>query len=448
MDHPGALISHIASLPFAEIILKPFTLSIGVAIVFMLLFLGLVAFVSAAESAFFSLSPTDVEELKASSNKTDVRILQLTSAPKRLLATLLVSINFINIAIVVLSTYVMDSLFDFSHNPLTGFILQVVVITFLILMVGEVIPKIYATQNPLKASRVLLVFVLVLQRVFYPISSVLVYSTSLMDKLVKPKSHNISVDELSQALELTSDEDMPEEDHKILQGIVKFGNTIVKQVMKTRTGVTAVEQGISFKRLMTEITTSGFSRVPVYKETIDQIVGVLYTKDLLPYINEADDFSWQSMIRPPFFIPENKKIDDLLREFQFKKIHLAVVVDEYGGTSGIVTLEDVIEEIVGEINDEFDDDDLTYSKLDDNNYVFEGKALLNDVYRVLEIDSSSFENARGEADSLAGLLLELEKRIPKKGEIIQLANVQFTIESADNRRIKRVKITIERDEEE
>jgi gliding motility-associated protein GldE len=269
-----------------------------------------------------------------------------------------------------------------------------------------------------------------------------------MDKIVKPKTHNISVDELSQALELTSDEDIPEEDHKILKGIVKFGHTDVKQIMKPRMDVTAFGYDTNYKKLLAELTSFGFSRVPIYKESLDNISGVLYAKDLLPYINEKDDFNWQKNIRPPFFVPENKKIDDLLREFQFKKIHLAIVVDEYGGTSGIVTLEDVIEEIVGEINDEFDDDDLVYSKLDDHNYVFEGKAHLNDVYRVLEIDGEVFEEAKGEADTLGGLLLELERRIPKKGEKIRFENMLFTIESADNRKIKRVKITIDRNEEE
>ncbi|MCW3083264.1 MAG: gliding motility-associated protein GldE [Bacteroidetes bacterium] len=447
MDLPGVFITNL-HIPLSEVIIKPFTFGIGAAIVFMLIFLCIVALVSAAESAFFALTPTDLETLKESSSKTDDRILLLINKPKRLLATLLISINFINIAIVILSTYVMEGLFDFSQSPTLGFVIQVVVVTFLILMVGEVIPKIYSTQNPLRVARVLLFFIVLLQQIFYPISSVLVYSTSMINKLVKPKAHNISVDELSQALELTSDEDIPEEDHKILQGIVKFGNTDVKQIMKSRTDVTAIEFGTNYKKLLAEITNYGFSRVPIYKETIDQITGVLYTKDLLPYLNEADTFNWQGIIRPPFFVPENKKIDDLLREFQFKKIHLAVVVDEYGGTSGIVTLEDVIEEIVGEINDEFDDDDLTYSKLDDDNYVFEGKAHLNDVYRVLEIDGDVFEEAKGEADSLAGLLLELEGRIPKKGDLIKFENLLFTIESADNRKIKRVKITIERSNED
>lgn len=414
----------------------------------MLLLLLVVALVSAAESAFFSLSPTDMEELKTSGEKVDDKILALIEAPKRLLATLLISVNFINIAIVILSNYVIDELFDFSSNPLVGFITQVVAITFLILLIGEVTPKIYATQNPLRTARVLLFFVQLLQRAFYPLSSLLIFTTSLLDKIIKPRAHNISVDELSKALELTVDEDIPEEDHKILKGIVKFGNTDVKQIMRSRVDVIAFESSLGFTKLLDAITSSGFSRVPIYKGTLDNVAGVLYTKDLLQYMDEKDDFNWHSIIRPPFFVPENKKIDDLLREFQYKKIHLAVVVDEYGGTSGIVTLEDVIEEIVGEINDEFDDDDLIYSKLDDFNYVFEGKAHLNDVYRVLQIDGEAFEDVKGEADTLAGLILELEERIPTKNEKIQFKNLSFTIEAADNRRIKRVKVTIEPNEVE
>ncbi len=415
---------------------------------FVLLFI--VALVSAAESSFFSLTPTDREELNTSDSKVDHKILLLIEKPKRLLATLLISINFINIAIVILNASFIfgeDGLFDFPGSPTIGFVIQVVVVTFLILLVGEVTPKIYATQNPLKASRRLIYFVLILQQLFYPLSSFLIFITSLLDKVIKPQSHNISVDELSQALDLTSDEDIPEEDHKILKGIVKFGNTDVKQIMQSRMHVTAFEYKLGYTKLLADLTAFGFSRVPIYKETLDNIVGVLYTKDLLQYINEADNFNWQGIIRPPFFVPENKKIDDLLREIQSKKIHLAVVVDEYGGTSGIVTLEDVIEEIVGEINDEFDDDDLVYSKLDNDNFVFEGKAPLNDVARILEIDGADFEDAKGEADTLAGLIIEIEGRIPTKNEKISFKKLNFIIESADNRKIKRVKITIERDEE-
>lgn len=419
------------------------------AILTIFVLLIIVALVSAAESAFFSLSPTEMEELKTSDTKTDKKILTFIDAPKRLLATLLISVNFLSIAIVILnSTFIFgeEGLLDFSQSPLLGFVIQVVVITFLILLVGEVTPKIYAVQNSLKVTRRLVYFVKSLQSLFYPISSFLIYSTSLLDKLIKPKSHNISIGELSQALELTNDEDLPAEDHKILRGIVKFGNTDVKQIMKPRVDVTAFEYGTGYKKLLEDITSFGFSRMPIYKETLDNIAGVLYTKDLMQFLKNADDFKWQEIIRPPFFVPENKKIDDLLREFQHKKIHLAIVVDEYGGTSGIVTLEDVIEEIVGEINDEFDDDDLTYSKLDECNFVFEGKAHLNDVYRIIEIDGDEFEDVKGEADTLAGLIIEIEGRIPTKNEKIKLRNLIFTIESADNRKVKRVKITVVKNE--
>jgi len=337
-------------------------------------------------------------------------------------------------------------LFDFSGNPLLGFIVQVVAVTFLIILVGEVTPKIYATQNPLNTSRTLVFLVQFLQGLFYPVSSFLIASTSLIDKVIKPKSHIISVNDLSQALDLTKDEDIPDEDHKILKGIVKFGNTDVKQIMKPRVDITAFEVSSGYKKLLEDMTQSGFSRVPIYKEKLDTIVGVIYAKDLLPFLNEDDNFNWQSIIRPPFYVPENKKIDDLLKEFQHKKIHLAMIVDEYGGTSGIVTLEDIIEEIVGEINDEFDDDDIVYSKLDSNNFVFEGKAHLNDVCRIMQIDSTMIEEVKGESDTLAGLILEVEGRIPAKGEKISFRNLDFIIESADNRKIKRIKVTINREE--
>ncbi len=443
MDIASCIYFLTSSSPLISIILKPFTFSVLLAILGTLLLLLLVALVSAAESAFFSLSPTDHDTLETSNENNDKKILTQTDSPKRLLATLIISVNFLSIAIIILSTYITEGLFDFSNNPTLGFIIQVVAITFLILLIGEVTPKIYSIQNPLRVSRSLINMVLVLQRIFYPISSFLILITSLLDKYVKHKAHNISVDELSHALELTVDEDIPEEDHKILKGIVKFGNTDVKQIMHSRMDVIAFESDLGYRKLLDAITNSGFSRVPIYKTSLDNVIGILYTKDLLQYIDEQDDFNWHSIIRPPFFVPENKKIDDLLREFQYKKIHLAIVVDEYGGTSGIVALEDVIEEIVGEINDEFDDDDLIYSKLDDLNYVFEGKAPLNDVYRVLQIDGEEFEGAKGEADSLAGFILEIEGRIPTKNEKIQFKNVTFTIESVDNRRIKRVKVTVE-----
>lgn len=432
-------------IPVIGVVIHSFSISILFAILAIVVLLVLIAFVSAAESAFFSLSPNEMEELKSSDTTTDEKILDLINAPKRLLATLLISVNFLSIAIVILNSafvFGADALFDFTDSPTLGFVVQVVLITFLILLVGEVTPKIYATQNSLSATRALVYFVNVLQRIFYPISSFLIFSTSLLDKVIKPQTHNISIDELSQALDLTKDDEMPEEDHKILQGIVKFGNIEVQQIMKSRMDVAAFDYDTSYTKLLQSITNSGFSRLPIYKGTLDNIAGVLYTKDLLQSINKGDDFNWRTIIRPPFYVPENKKIDDLLREFQSKKTHLAVVVDEYGGTSGIVTLEDVIEEIVGEINDEFDDDDLTYSKLDSNNFVFEGKAHLNDVFRIIEADDDEFEDAKEKADTLAGLIIEIEGRIPTKNEKINFKNLVFTIESADNRRIKRVKITV------
>ena len=404
----------------------------------------MVAMFSAAESAFFSLSLADREKLKVSESKTDIKLLELINQPKRVLATLLISINFVNIAIVILSTFIISSLFDFSHNPTLGFVIQVVAVTFLILLVGEVIPKIYATQKPLKAARFMLYPVLSLQKIFYPLSSFLIFSTSIIDKRVKQRGHSISVDQLSQALDLTNENELQKGDHEILKGIVKFGNVDVKQVMKSRMDVTAFDFEMSYKELLNNILASGFSRIPIYKETFDHVAGVIYIKDLLPHL-QKETFEWQSLIRPPFFVPESKKLDDLLKDFQHKKIHLAIVVDEYGGTSGIVTLEDIIEEIVGEINDEFDDDDIVYSKLDENNFVFEGKVLLNDLYRIMEMDGKSFEDAKGESDTLAGFLIELKGKIPLKNEKISFKNLYFKIESADNRRIRRVKVTIVRD---
>lgn len=411
----------------------------------MLLLLMVSAWISAAETAFFSLTPSDVVYLKNSDAKTDTKILQLIDKPKRLLATLLIGLNFVNIAIVILSTFIIADLFDFSGNPALGFLVQVVVVTLLILVVGEIIPKVYAAQHPLPISRLMFYPVVFLGKLFYPLSSLLIFSTSIIDKRFKQKGINVSVDELSHALELTSKTEIPQEDREILKGIVRFGNIDVKQIMKYRMDVIAFEYDTNFKELLSNILSSGFSRVPVYKETLDTISGVLYIKDLLPHLNEDENFNWQSLIRPSFFIPENKKIDDLLKEFQHKKIHLAIVVDEYGGTSGIVTLEDVIEEIVGEINDEFDDDDLVYSKLDDENYVFEGKVPLNDLYRIMEIDGGPFEKIKGDADSLAGFLIELQGKIPQKNEKIHFSNLSFNIESADSRKVKRVKVTISKD---
>lgn len=406
------------------------------------------ALISGSEVAYFSLSPTDKEEIENNKVKSANIILSLLERPKRLLATILIANNFVNVAIVILSTYLTEGLmpeslkndYNFFGFNLELFI-QIVVVTFLLLLLGEVIPKIYANRSPLKLASFMAYVIYYLRAVLTPFSSILVKSTNFIDKRIKKKGHNISVDELSHALELTSDDNQTEEDHKILEGIVKFGNTDVKQVMTSRVDTVCIDIEKPFSEVIDIILDSGYSRIPVYSESFDNIKGVLYIKDILPHL-QKEEFAWNKILRKPFFVPENKKIDDLLREFQTMKIHLAIVVDEYGGSSGIISLEDILEEIVGEISDEFDDDDLVYSKLDDLNYVFEGKTSLNDMYRVLDINEDVFEEAKGEAETLAGLVLELFGKIPVKGEKTKLNDYQITIEAADKRRVKRVKLSL------
>ncbi len=418
-------------------------LSLVLAIVTMCLLLLCSALISGSEVAYFSLSPLQLEDLNKSKGKNSKRVLQLLESPKKLLATILIGNNFVNVGIVILSTFVVNGLFDFSnYAPYVAFLVQVVAVTFLILLIGEVIPKVYATRHADRLARFMAIPLIGMNKFFTPLSWALVRSTSVIDKRIKKKGANISVDELEHALELTADESSSDEEQKILKGIVKFGNTDVKQIMKPRLDVVAFEYNTSYEELMPGIVESGYSRIPIYKESFDKIVGILYIKDLLPYINETLTFEWQSLIRTPMFVPENKKIDDLLKEFQEKKVHLSIVVDEYGGTSGIVSLEDILEEIVGDITDEFDDDDLVYSKLDNNNYVFEGKTPLMDMYRVLNIDGDIFEECKGDSDTLAGFVLEQAGKIPLKNEKINFENYVFTIEAADKRRVKRIKVTI------
>lgn len=407
----------------------------------MLLLLCCSALISGSEVAYFSLGPNDTENIESDKSKKTQLLLSLLEKPKRLLATILITNNFVNVAIVIISTYLTDIFLDDSFGEKSKFIIQVVIVTFLLLLLGEVIPKVYANRRPLFLAKFMAYPIYYLRIILSLPSSFLVQSTNFIDKRIKKKGHNISVDELSQALELTSDENSNEEDQKILEGIVKFGNTDVKQVMTSRVDVVSIEENTSFEEIIKIILDSGYSRIPVHKDSFDNIKGVLYIKDLLPHLKK-NKFNWISLIRKPFFVPENKKIDDLLKEFQNTKIHLAIVVDEYGGSSGIISLEDILEEIVGEISDEFDDDNLTYSKLDDFNYVFEGKTLLNDMYRVLNIDGQEFEELKGESESLAGLVLELFGKIPQKNEKLKLNDYQITIEAADKRRIKRIKLTL------
>ncbi len=397
--------------------------------------------VSGSEVAFFSLNPVDVEELEKNQTKSAKTALELIDKPKDLLATILIANNFINISIVILSTYLSDIIFN--QNPYKIFI-DVVAITFIILLFGEVIPKVYATKNGLKLSQLMASPLKFIGNAFpfNLLRKALVSGTSFLNNLTNKKAVDVSSDDLEHAINLTKEKSLDNEDHKILEGIVKFGSKDVKQIMKPRTEVVAFDIDTKYKELYQGIVKSGYSRIPIYKASFDKIEGVLFVKDLIPYIDESDDFKWQKLIREPYFIPETKKLDDLLKSFQEKKMHMAFVVDEFGGTSGIVTLEDVLEEIVGDISDEFDQDDISYSKLNENTYVFEGKTPLVDFYRVLDIDGKIFEEAKGESDTLAGFIIEQAGKILLKGEQIDFENYTFIVESADKRKINRVKVII------
>jgi gliding motility-associated protein GldE len=415
--------------------------------VLLLVLLACSALISGAEVAFFSLTPSDFEtnDEKAITKKLGI-VQRLLARPKKLLATILVANNFINIAIVLLFDSLSDDLFSGIQSNFYGidvrFIVEVGVVTFFILLFGEILPKIYANRNRISfavfMAQPLNVLDTLLSPISLPMRSATIY---LHDRYGKQKS-NISVDHLSQALEL-SNKDTTHEEQKILQGIVTFGNTDTKQVMKNRMDIFALNEEQSFKEILPEIMQHGYSRIPVYKDSIDNITGILYVKDLIPY-TDRKILDWKTLKREAYFVPENKKLDDLLNEFKEMKMHLAIVVDEYGGTSGLISLEDIIEEIVGEISDEFDDEDLIFSKLDDSTFVFEGKTPLKDFYKVIKPeDPEIFEDEKGEAETLAGFLLEISKGFPKKNEIISFHNYAFTIEAFEGKRIKQIKLTIE-----
>lgn len=400
------------------------------------------ALISGAEVALFSLSRTDLEDEELAAKNQIKIITKLLERPKKLLATILVANNFINIGIVILFAFLSEFMFASITSTLIKFIVDVIVVTFLILLFGEILPKIYASRNNLKFATFMAYPLRVLDVVFSPLSLPMrAITLTIHSRLGKQKS-NLSVDQLSQALELTSEHDTTKEEQKILQGIVSFGNTDTKQVMQPRIDVFALSIDQTYAEIVEEIVANGYSRIPVYQDNMDNIKGILYVKDLLPYLNEKE-FDWTSLLRDPFFVPENKKLDDLMSEFQEKKVHLAVVVDEYGGTSGLVSLEDIIEEIVGDISDEFDDEDLIFSKLDDKNYVFEGKTALKDFYKIIKLeDDTVFEDNKGEAETLAGFILENSGGFPKRNSKIKFENYVFTIESLDKKRIKRVKVTL------
>lgn len=432
----------------------PLDLILGLAV--LILLLACSAMISGAEVAYFSLSRADLDEMGESDLRLRKQALTLLKRPKKLLATILVANNFVNVGIVILSTYLTAKNIPqetlnyllFGVIPI-GRVLEVFGITLIVLLFGEIIPKVYANQYAIGFSSAMSFPLYYMSILFTFLSVPLIKMTTIVDRLASAGNGQISVDELGHALELTRPESLRErEDQKILEGIVKFGNTDVKQIMKPRTDVEAFQSATSYRELLESFLESGYSRAPIYEDTLDKIVGIIHIKDLLPHIDETDGFNWQSLMRPPFFVPESKMIDDLLEEFREKKVHLAIVVDEYGGCEGLVTLEDIIEEIVGDISDEFDDDEVVYSKLDEDNFVFEGKTNLKQFYRVIKIDGERFEKNKGEADTLAGFILEQAGKIPAKNQKVSFENYDFTIESVDKRRIKRVKVTRLQTEEE
>jgi len=397
-------------------------------------------FASASEIAFFSLTPADLSELEDEKHPSDKKIHKLLADKERLLATILITNNFVNVAIIMLCNIFFMQVFNFG-SPLAEFLVLTVILTFLLLLFGEIMPKIFSAQNVLRFCRLSAPGLLACRSVFYPISSMLVHSTSFLNKRFSKKNHNISVDELSHALELTDKAEISEESN-ILEGIIRFGGETAKEVMTSRLDVVDLEIRTPYTEVLKCVVENAYSRIPIYAGTRDNIKGVLYIKDLLPHLNKGDNFRWQTLIRPAYFVPETKMIDDLLRDFQANKIHIAIVVDEFGGTSGIVTMEDIIEEIVGEIHDEYDDEERTYAVLNDHTWVFEAKTLLTDFYKVTKIDEETFDDVSGDADTLAGLLLELKGEFPVLHEKLSFNRYEFEVLEMDNRRILKVKFTI------
>lgn len=426
--------------------MNSFSLGAFLSLLSSIILLSFSAMISGSEVAFFSLEPRDIEKLKTNDiEASDRQILSFLKVPDRLLATILIANNFINVGIVILLSYFSNDLFNFQESPVLGFVLEVVVITFMLLLFGEIMPKVYATKHGLKMARLMALPLKYLERIFNPFVSFLISSTNFVNRHVSRKTGNISMDELSSVLELTSEE--LTEDKEMLEGIIKFGNISVAEIMTSRIDTVDLDIKSNYNKVMAVIVESGFSRIPVYHTSPDKIKGILYIKDLLPHLNKGENFRWQSLIRAPYFVPETKKINDLLEEFQTNKIHMAIVIDEYGGTSGIVTLEDILEEIVGEISDEFDDDETNYTRESDGSYVFEAKTMLNDFFKITGIDEVHFENVRGDADTLAGLILESRGEIPDKHEEITIANCKFKILAADDRRIKKLRVYILEDED-
>jgi len=415
---------------------------IGMVVVAILLFFS--AMISGSEVAFFSLTPQHIFALKEKSSRKEALVLKLLEKPERLLASILISNNFINVGIVIIASFVTGTVFNFAHSPVLGFVIQVVIITFLLLLFGEIVPKVYANRFASRFALWMAIPLMILDKAFQPLIFILIKSTTLVNRRLAKKGQIISMDDLSEALVLATDVVQDEKD--MLEGIVRFSNLEVAEIMKPRTDVVAVNIQTDLKTLTRVVIESGFSRIPVYEETSDNLKGILYVKDLLPHINQKVEIDWTQLIREPFFVPETKKINDLLKEFQEKKIHMAIVVDEYGGTEGIVTMEDILEEVVGEITDESDEAEEFYRQIDAHTWIFDGKTLLNDFYKVTELDDDLFDDVKGDSETLAGLLLELRGGFPRMNDMIPLKGIEFTVQGMDQRRIKEIKVFLKNPE--
>ena len=420
-----------------------FTLNAIVGLVVLCLLLIASALISSSETAFFSLRPADIDDLESRQDSKSQLVLKLRENPKTLLATILIGNNFVNVTITLLCTYIVSEMFDMANHPFAAFIMEVVVITSLVLIIGEITPKIIAAKRPIKISRFMAPTLQALIAVFKPLSKLLVNSTSFMDKHIEKKKADISMDDLSTAVDIATESSTPLDEKNMLKGIASFTEKEVSNVMKPRIDIVAVERKMPFQEMLETVISSGFSRIPVYEDTLDKVSGILYVKDLLPYL-DAQTYEWPTLIRPAFFVPENRKINDLFQDFREKKIHIAIVVDEYGGTSGLITMEDVIEEIVGDINDEFDNvkQEQHYTKLDDDTYLFKAQTSIVDFCKIFNVSENYFEPMQGEADTLAGLVLEIEGRIPEVGFSFNIEKFHFEITEADTRKIIQIKVHV------
>lgn len=432
---------HFITNAFGEVSFGVMTPGVGFAILLTLVLLGISGFASGAEIAFFSLSPSDISELNASKQSRDKTIQVLREDSERTLATILITNNLVNVTIIMLCNFIFARLVNFGNAVWLQFLCITVLLTFILLLFGEIMPKVFSRQNPLAFCRRCVGGISICRRVFWPLETILLRSGILAEKVVQKENHVLSVDDLEQALELTDKNDIKDE-RSMLKGIIRFGDETAKEVMTSRQDIVDLDIKCSYADVLKCIVENNYSRIPVYQENEDNIRGVLYIKDLLPHLSKPATFRWQSLIRPPYFVPETKKIDDLMREFQENKVHIAIVVDEFGGTSGIVTLEDILEEIVGEINDEYDEDTKSYSKLNYNTYLFEGKTLLSDFCKVLNVDDDEFVDVEGDADTLAGLLLEIKGDFPSMHEKIDYKNYTFEVMEIGQRRISKVKVTV------